>query len=171
MRLSFGKGAVTKCVAIDPDRARRGDHLVAEHVRQERGRGCGNQRAVNVHDLFRRAHLYPLGHVADPVGAVQRDRMAQHQMRRQAQLVDVVQAFADPKRGDRAAVQVHGVPFGRGQKACAKRSGRRYSSLVRPPPKKLILPSCRCCWPSIICLRKSGNSASSRTGVRWDKAR
>ena len=45
------------------------------------------------------------------LGAVKRDRVAHHQMRFQAELVDVVQAFANPERGDGAAVQVHAGAF------------------------------------------------------------
>ena len=60
--------------------------------------------------------------------ALQRDRVAHHEVRLQAELVDVVQAFANPERGDRAAVQVHGLVLwavrSADQKTWEKRSGR-----------------------------------------------
>ena len=106
------EGTLAKGVAVDPDRIRRRNHLVAKHVGQETFRGLRHDIAVDRHDVGGGSDHHAVGHVRHLVGAIQRRRMALLHMAQQAQLVQVMQFVTNPERGDGAAGGCgHGQPF------------------------------------------------------------
>jgi hypothetical protein len=62
------------------------------------------------------------------MGAVERDRVAVPQMRGKAELVEVVQALADPEGSDGAAVELHDGFFSSGSLLGRFRWAMRLSS-------------------------------------------
>jgi hypothetical protein len=86
------------------DRVDRLDHLVAKHVRQKGFRCLRNNVHVDFHDIGCFAHFDTVRDVRHIMRAVENCGMAVSHMRQQADLVQVMEPFADPKGRDGTAL-------------------------------------------------------------------